>query len=108
LNVADLHGGVSLPVAALNLVLPGLFELQDFELRPATLRNNLSDHFGLGGLRAGNDFLVVGADGEDVFKCDFAANLAFEQFLLNGLTRLDALLLSPTPNYGVHAASQSD
>jgi len=37
-----------------------------------------------------------------------AADLAFEQFHPDGLARLDAVLLSPTPNYGVHAASQSD
>jgi hypothetical protein len=51
------------------------------------------------------NLFVVRADGKDVVKRHFATDFSFELLDLNRLARRDAVLLSPTSDYGVHAAS---
>src|SRR5579863_584336 len=105
LNVADLHGGVALPVAALDLVLPARLVLQHFHLRPAHVLHNLARNLGLYGVSAGQHLLFVRADGQHVVEGHFAADFSLEEFHLDRRARLHAVLLPPTPNHGVHAAS---
>src|SRR6201993_2372717 len=94
-------------MAGLNFVLAARFILQHFHFLCAALGNDLADHFGFGDVAARDQFLVVVADGDDVVKRHLAAHFAFQALHLNGLARRDAVLLSTTTNYSVHAASGS-
>src|ERR1700719_3492684 len=94
-------------MAGLNLVLAARLVLQHFHFLAAAVRNDLADNFCFGDVAARDQFLVVVADGDDVVKRHLAANFAFQALDLNGLARRDAVLLSSTANYGVHAASGS-
>src|SRR5208282_1381047 len=107
LNFADLYGGVPLPVPALNLILSAGLVLQNFELRPAPLRDDLPGDFNFAGVLASEDFLLVGAHGDHILKGHLPSDLPFELLHTNRLPRLDAVLLPPTPYHGVHAASPS-
>src|SRR5271156_4126314 len=105
LNVADFDRGVILPVAALDIVLTARLVLQSEHFGAAILGHDLADDLSLGNVRARSEFLVVVAHGEHFIKSDLAADLALEPLDANGLAGLDAILLSPSANYGVHAAS---
>src|SRR5580704_8011185 len=105
LDVADFDRGVILPVAALDVVLTARLILQSEHLRTAILGDDLADDLGLGNVRARSEFLVVVAHGEHFVKSDLAADFALEPLDADGLAGLDAILLSPSANYGVHAAS---
>ena len=94
-------------MAGLNFVLAACLILQHFHFLGAALRNDLAHHFGFGDVAARYQFLVVVADGDNVIKRHLAADFAFQALDLNGLTRCDAVLLSTTTNYSVHAASGS-
>src|ERR1700719_300829 len=94
-------------MAGLNLVLAARLVLQHFHFLAAAVRNDLADNFCFGDVAARDQFLVVVADGDDVVKRHLAANFAFQALHLHGLARRDAVLLSPTANYGVHTASGS-
>ena len=103
-DLADLHGRVVLPVAALNFVLPAPLVLQDLHFGAAQVLDDLAGHFGFG-LRAAENLLFVGADGDDLIEGHLAADFAFQALDVDGFARRDAVLLSPTANYSVHAAS---
>src|SRR5580692_10776777 len=103
LDVADFDRGVILPVAALDIVLTARLVLQSEHFRTAILGDDLADDLSLGDVRAGCKFLVVVAHGEHFVKSDLAADFALEPLDANGLTWLDAILLPPSANYGVHA-----
>src|ERR1700675_1164524 len=60
LNIADQHGGVILPVSALDLVLVGLLELEHDDLLAAPLFDDLPGHTSFGSVRAQDHFLFVG------------------------------------------------
>src|SRR5271156_3769444 len=105
LDVADFDRGVILPVAALDIVLTARLVLQSEHFRTAILGHDLADDFGLGDVGAGSEFLVVVAHGEHFIESDLAADFALEPLDANGLAGLDAILLSTSANYGVHAAS---
>src|SRR5712692_4289722 len=105
LDVADFHGGIVLPVAAHDFVLLGLAVLHDRQLGPAALLNNLASDLGLGGLSAGQQFLLVGAHGQDLGKRHLAAHLAGKPLDPNGFSRGNAVLLAPRANDSVHRAS---
>src|ERR1700691_399404 len=105
LNIADFDRSVMLPVAALDIVLTARLVLQSEHLRPAILGDDFADDFCLGNVCAGSEFLVVVADGEHFIESNLAADFALEPLDANGLAGLDAILLSPSANYGVHAAS---
>src|ERR1700722_15068668 len=105
LNVADLHGGVTLAMPALNLILAAILLLKSFYFRSAKATVNFPGHFRLGGVLAPEEFCFVGTDGHDIFERDRATDFSIEALDLDGLTRLHAVLLAPTSNYGVHACS---
>src|ERR1700683_4131347 len=105
LDVANLNGGVILPVAALNVVLPARFILQHPQSRAAALLYDFADYLHFRDVGGGNELLFIRAYGQHVFERYLAAQLSFERLHADGLARLDAILLSPTANYGVHAAS---
>src|SRR5580693_469791 len=98
LDVADFDRGVILPVAALDIVLTARLVLQSEHFRAAILGHDLADDFGLGDGGTGGEFLIVVAHGENFIESDFAADLAFEPLNANGLSRLDAVLLSTSAN----------
>src|SRR5579864_9187669 len=106
LDFADFYRSVILPVAGLNFVLPAGLILQYLELRPANVLYDLSGDFCLGRILPTEHFLLVGADGNDLVKGHFTSGLAFQLLDPDRLARFDAVLLAPTTNYGVHAASR--
>jgi len=69
------------------------------------LLDDLADYLHFRYIVGGNELLFIRAHGQHVFKRYLAAQLSFERLDADGLARLDAILLSPTANYGVHAAS---
>src|SRR2546422_2581848 len=95
-NVVDLHGSIVLPVAANNLVLFGPAVFHDRQLRVTPLFDDLANDLGLRGLRAGQQLLLVGANRQDIFKGDLAANLAGQALDLDSLARCDTVLLVAT------------
>src|ERR1700757_1298943 len=107
LDVANFNGRIVLAMAGLNFVLAARLVLQHFHFLGAALRNDLADHFCFGYVAARDQFLVVIADRDDVVERHLATHFAFQALYLNGLARRDAVLLSSTTNYSVHAASES-
>ena len=93
-------------MTALNLILAGLLELQHFELGAANLGYDFARNGGLGDVGARDDLLFVSADGDDAVECDFAADFALKALDPNLFARHGAILLTPTANNGVHAASR--
>src|SRR5882724_4266284 len=106
LDFADLHGGVVLAMAALDLVLVGFLELEDRELLGAALLNDLAGDGGLGGVVAGENALVVGMDGQDGTKLDLLANVALDALDADSVARRDTVLLTSGLNHGVHRSSE--
>src|SRR6185312_8155157 len=106
LDIADFDRCVILAMATQDLILPRLFEFHNLELWSADVRDNLSGYFGLSDSRARNNLLFVGADRENLVKSDVAADLSIQALDADCLARHGAILLPPTTNYGVHAASQ--
>src|SRR5580704_5243774 len=89
LNVADLDRRVVLPVAALNVVLTARLVLEDLELRPAILGDDLAGDLGLRDDVRGDEFLFVIAHGNDLVEGDVAADFAFQALDANGAAGLD-------------------
>src|ERR1700723_3772035 len=105
LDVADLNGSVILPVPAQNIVLPARFILQRLQFRTAALFHNLADDLNFRDIFSRDKLLLVRVHRDHIFKRDLAAQFSFERFHAYRLARLHAVLLSPTANHGVHAAS---
>jgi hypothetical protein len=105
LNFADFDRRVVLAVASLNFVLSAGLELQDLELRTAAMSHDFSGDLSLTGIRTTGKLLAI-MNGEDFIEGYFAADLSFKPLDLDLLARRYAILLSPTANYGVHAASR--
>src|SRR5260370_33219613 len=76
LDVVDLHGGVILPVAARNLVLLALLELQHGDLFGASLGDNLAAHRTLPGIGPHYAFLPAGGDGQNRAQSPLFQHLA--------------------------------
>ena len=82
-------------MAALNLVLTRLLELQHLELRSAPVSHAFAVDLGFCGGGSPDDFLVVSADSDDVVKRHLPADFPLEPLDLNRQARLDSILLSP-------------
>src|SRR6266568_4785000 len=106
-DVADLNGGVILPMAALNLVLIGPFELEHGELLGAPLLDDFAGHGCFAGIGPQQNLLVVRMDGQDGAKIDLFSHFAIDPLDADGVARRDAILLSPSLNDGVHLSSKS-
>src|SRR5713101_5531362 len=105
-DVADLHGGVVLPVAANDLVLLGPPIFHDRQLGVARLRDDFAGYLGLGGVSAGDELLLVVVYGQHVGKSHLGAHLAGQALNLDGFAWGDAVLLAPAADDGVHEASR--
>src|SRR5262249_16078803 len=106
LDVADLHRGVILTVAARNLVLIGLLELENGDLFRAALRNNFAGDGGFGGIVAVQHLFLVCRDCQNRTKSHFFAHVTADAFDPNGVAGRDAILLSPGLDDGVHRSSE--
>src|SRR5437660_8340729 len=106
-DIADLHGGVILPVPARNLVLVALLEFEYGELLAAALRDDFAAHRSLAGIGAQYNLLVVHVDGQDGAKIHLFPYFAINPLDANGVAGRDAILLSPGLNNGVHQSSKS-
>src|SRR6266478_3970146 len=104
-DVADLNGGVILPMAALNLVLIGLFELEHGELLGAPLLDDFTGHGCFAGIGPQQILLVVRMDGQDGAKIDLFPYFAIDPLDADSVARRDTILLSPSLNDGVHLSS---
>jgi hypothetical protein len=105
LNFADFDRRIVLAVARLNLVLSARLVLQSLELGTAAMSHDFSGDFGLAGIRTTRKLLSI-VNGEDFIKSHFAADFSFKALDLDFVARRYPILLSPTANYGVHAASR--
>src|SRR5271168_534120 len=106
LDAADFDGREILAMAARNLVLIALLELEHGDFLGAPLRDDLAAHAGFGSVVAQDDFLFVGVDCENFAKRHFFADFARDAFDTNGVARCDTILLSPGLNNGVHLPSK--
>src|SRR5260370_18008943 len=107
LDIADFDGRVVLPVAARNLVLIALLELEHGKLLAAALRDDLATHGSLAGIGAQQNLLVVRVDGQDGAKVHFFPYLAINPLNADDVAGCDAVLLPPGLNNGVHQSSKS-
>ena len=105
-DVADFYGREILTVAAGNLVLIALLELEHGDFLGAALRDDLAAHAGFGSVATEDDFLLVGVDGENLAKCNAFPDFATDALDTNGVARCDAILLTPGLNNGVHLPSK--
>jgi hypothetical protein len=105
LNV-DFDGRQTLPMAALNFILPTALEFQNLHFGAANVPQDRAGHPRLGCLIATENFLSIGANCEDLVELYLSADLALEALNLDDFAWCDAILFSPTTDYGVHAASQ--
>src|SRR5258708_34100109 len=92
-------------MAALNLVLIGLFELEHGELFGASLLDDFAGHGCFAGIGPQQNLLVVRMDGQDGAKIDLFSYFAIDPLDADGAARRDAILLSPSLNHGVHLPS---
>src|SRR6266446_10140429 len=106
LDIADFDRGVILPVAARNLVLIALLELEHGELLAAALRDDFAAHGSFAGIGARYHLLVVHVDGQDRAKIHFFPYFAIHPLDTDGVAGRDAILLSPGLNNGVHLSSK--
>src|SRR5439155_4769154 len=107
LDIADLHGRIILPMAARNLVLIALFELEHGELLATALRDDFPAHGSFAGIGAQYHLLVVRVDGQDGAKIHFFPYFAIDPLDADGVAGRDAILLSLGLNNGVHRSSKS-
>src|ERR1039458_8002955 len=105
LNFADFDRRVVLAVASLNFILSAGLELQDLELRTAAMAHDFAGDLGLTCIGTTRELFAI-MDGEDFVEGYFAADLSLKPLDLDLLARRHAILLSPTANHGVHAASR--
>src|SRR5579875_3470848 len=72
----------------------------------AALRNDAPGDLCLCRDAAGEQVLAFIVHGENIIKCDFAADFALELFDANGVARGDAILLASTADHCVHTSSK--
>jgi hypothetical protein len=106
LDFADLDGREILTVAARDLVLIALLELEHGDFLGAALRDDLAAHAGFGSAITEDDFLFVSVDGENLAKRHVFADFARDTLDTNSVARRDAVLLTPGLNNGVHLPSK--
>src|ERR1700734_69715 len=106
LDLAHFDGREILTVAARNLVLIALLELEHGDFLGAALRDDLAAHTGFGSVAAQDDFLFVGMDSENLAECHFFADFARDALDTDGVAGRDAVLLTPGLNNGVHLPSR--
>src|SRR5580658_2048147 len=107
-NIADLHCGVILPVAARNFVLPAGLIFADEPLGSPPVPDDLAGNLGARSLVARMEILLVQAHRDHIAKSDLVADLAVELLDLNSLARRNPILFAATTNHRVHTASQSN
>jgi hypothetical protein len=106
LDVADLYGGVILPVAAGNLVLIGFLELENGDFFGAALGHDLAGDRSLGGIVSVENLLFVGMDGQNGPEGHLFAHVPANPLNPNGVAGRDAILLPPGLNDSVHRSSE--
>src|SRR5712671_2819288 len=74
----------------------------------APLGDNLAHDFGFRGIRPSQQFLLVGAHGQDVCERNFPAYFAGQGFHLDGVPRHYPILLTSASNDGVHRPSRDN
>src|ERR1700730_6338733 len=104
-NFADLHGGIILPVPALDLVLAARLILEYDHLAMAVLRDDLAGYGGSGGILAGYQLGLISAHREHFAEGDLASHIPREPLDLHGFSWRYAVLLPSATNYGVHQPS---
>src|SRR5580658_6362937 len=97
-NIANLHGGIVLPVPPRNLILVGLLELQHGNLLVPPVADNLPGHGSFQGVVTRQDLLLVVVHRQNGAKSHLFAHITFNSLNPNGVARRDAILLSPGLN----------
>src|SRR5271169_215123 len=106
LDLADLYGGVILPVAPLNLVLVRLLVLQNGELLGPALLHDFAGDTGLGRVRPCQHFLVFGLHREHGPEFHLFAYISLNALNADGVAGCDSILLTPGLDNSVHRSSK--